>query len=112
QSPSDEHAWEEDFLPGTIHCIGYWKNSQRLILIFFVKFPLLEIYNKELFDLLNPNSSTGERLQMFDDPTNKMGVNVKGLGETPAHNKNEAYQILERGAAERTTAATYMNANS
>ncbi|KAK4825240.1 hypothetical protein QYF61_025639 [Mycteria americana] len=73
-SPNEEHTLEEDLLPAS----------------------LLEIYNEEVFDLLNPIPSAGERLRMFDDPTNKTGVNVKGLEEIPVHNKNEAYQILER----------------
>lgn len=33
---------------------------------------LLEIYNEELFDLLSPSSDVSERLQMFDDPRNKV----------------------------------------
>ncbi|XP_043375517.1 kinesin-like protein KIF11 isoform X3 [Dermochelys coriacea] len=49
---------------------------------------------------------------MFDDPRNKRGVIIKGLEEITVHNKDEVYQILERGAAKRTTAATYMNAYS
>ncbi|NXU62077.1 KIF11 protein, partial [Horornis vulcanius] len=68
--------------------------------------------NEELFDLLNPTPDVGERLQMFDDPRNKRGVIIKGLEEVTVHNKNQVYQILERGAAKRTTAATYMNAYS
>lgn len=83
-----------------------------MILNFFVKFSLLEICNEELFDLPNPIPSAGEGLQMFDDPINKTALNVKGLEEIPVQNKNEAYQILGRGAAKRTTAATYMNAYS
>ena len=39
---------------------------------FSVKVSLLEIYNEELFDLLNPSSDVSERLQMFDDPRNKV----------------------------------------
>lgn len=116
---------------------------------FSVKVSLLEIYNEELFDLLNPSSDVSERLQMFDDPRNKVtqslrmkclqvlmwcfekpvciyftnlmdalfifgqrGVIIKGLEEITVHNKNEVYQILEKGAAKRTTAATLMNAYS
>ncbi|NXX68266.1 KIF11 protein, partial [Spizella passerina] len=79
---------------------------------FSVKVSLLEIYNEELFDLLNPTPDVGERLQMFDDPRNKRCVIIKGLEEVTVHNKNQVYQILERGAAKRTTAATYMNAYS
>lgn len=40
------------------------------------------------------------------------GVIIKGLEEITVHNKDEVYQILEKGAAKRTTAATLMNAYS
>lgn len=40
------------------------------------------------------------------------GVVVKGLEEVTVHNKDEVYQILERGAAKRRTASTLMNAYS
>lgn len=40
------------------------------------------------------------------------GVVVKGLEEVTVHNKDEVYQILERGAAKRKTASTLMNAYS
>lgn len=37
---------------------------------------------------------------------------MKGLEEVTVHNKDEVYQILERGAAKRRTASTLMNAYS
>lgn len=37
---------------------------------------------------------------------------VKGLEEITVHNKDEVYQILERGSAKRRTASTLMNAYS
>lgn len=40
------------------------------------------------------------------------GVVVKGLEEVTVHNKDEVYQILERGSAKRRTASTLMNAYS
>ncbi len=40
------------------------------------------------------------------------GVTIKGLEEITVHNKNEVYQILERGSAKRKTASTLMNAYS
>ena len=40
------------------------------------------------------------------------GVIIKGLEEITVHNKDEVYQILEKGAVKRTTAATLMNAYS
>lgn len=39
---------------------------------FSVKVSLLEIYNEELFDLLSSSTDVSERLQMFDDPRNKV----------------------------------------
>ena len=39
---------------------------------FSVKVSLLEIYNEEFFDLLNLSSDVSERLQMLDDPCNKV----------------------------------------
>ena len=67
-----------------------------------MKVSLLEIYNEELFDLFNPSSDVSESLQMFDDPGNKRGVIIKGLEESTVSNKDEVYQILEKGAAKRT----------
>ncbi|XP_043842527.1 kinesin-like protein KIF11 isoform X2 [Dromiciops gliroides] len=114
RSPNEEYTWEEDplagIIPRTLHQIfeKLTENGTE----FSVKVSLLEIYNEELFDLLNPSTDASERLQMFDDPRNKRGVIIKGLEEVTVHNKNEVYQILERGAAKRTTAATLMNAYS
>lgn len=38
---------------------------------------LLEIYNEELFDLLSPSEDVNERLQLFDDPRNKVTLVIK-----------------------------------
>ncbi|XP_072095438.1 kinesin-like protein KIF11 [Mobula birostris] len=114
RSQSEQFTWEEDplagIIPRTLHQIFERLAAQGAE--FSVKVSLLEIYNEELFDLLSPSADVGERLQMFDDPRNKRGVIIKGLEEISVHNKDEVYQILERGAAKRTTAATLMNAYS
>ncbi|NWU62843.1 KIF11 protein, partial [Pterocles burchelli] len=114
RSPNEEYTWEEDplagIIPRTLHQI--FEKLAENGTEFSVKVSLLEIYNEELFDLLNPSPDVGERLQVFDDPRNKRGVVIRGLEEVTVHNKNEVYHILERGAAKRTTAATYMNAYS
>uniref|UniRef100_UPI00398F01B4 kinesin-like protein KIF11 n=1 Tax=Pristiophorus japonicus TaxID=55135 RepID=UPI00398F01B4 len=114
RSQKEQYSWEEDplagVIPRTLHQIFEKLASQGIE--FSVKVSLLEIYNEELFDLLSPSSDVSERLQMFDDPRNKRGVIIKGLEEISVHNKDEVYQILERGAARRTTAATLMNAYS
>ncbi|XP_052009273.1 kinesin-like protein KIF11 [Xyrauchen texanus] len=114
RSPNAEFTWEEDplagIIPRTLHQIFEKLSSNGTE--FSVKVSLLEIYNEELFDLLSPAPDVTERLQLFDDPRNKRGVVIKGLEEITVHNKNEVYQILERGAAKRKTASTLMNAYS
>ncbi|XP_042357940.1 kinesin-like protein KIF11 [Plectropomus leopardus] len=114
RSPDEEFTWEEDplagIIPRTLHQI-FEKLSENGT-EFSVKVSLLEIYNEELFDLLSPTEDVNERLQLFDDPRNKRGVVVKGLEEVTVHNKDEVYQILERGSAKRRTASTLMNAYS
>ncbi|XP_015262120.1 PREDICTED: kinesin-like protein KIF11 [Gekko japonicus] len=111
RSPNEEYTWEEDplagVIPRTLHQI--FEKLGESGTEFSLKVSLLEIYNEELFDLLNPSPDVGEKLQMFDDPRNKRGVIIKGLEEITVHNKDEVYQILERGAAKRTTASTNMN---
>uniref|UniRef100_A0A4W3JKM8 Kinesin-like protein n=1 Tax=Callorhinchus milii TaxID=7868 RepID=A0A4W3JKM8_CALMI len=114
RSQNEQYTWEEDplagVIPRTLHQIFEKLAAQGTE--FSVKVSLLEIYNEELFDLLSPSPDVSERLQMFDDPRNKRGVIIKGLEEISVHNKDEVYQILERGAAKRRTAATLMNAYS
>ncbi|XP_052001750.1 kinesin-like protein KIF11 [Xyrauchen texanus] len=114
RSPNEEFTWEEDplagIIPRTLHQIFEKLSSNGTE--FSVKVSLLEIYNEELFDLLSPAPDVTERLQLFDDPRNKRGVVIKGLEEITVHNKNEVYQILERGSAKRKTASTLMNAYS
>ncbi|XP_023188759.1 kinesin-like protein KIF11 [Xiphophorus maculatus] len=114
RTPNARFTWEKDplagIIPRTLHQI-FEKLSENGS-EFSVKVSLLEIYNEELFDLLSPTEDVNERLQLFDDPHNKRGVVVKGLEEVVVHNKNEVYQILERGAAKRRTASTLMNAYS
>ncbi|KAM3606880.1 uncharacterized protein V6R79_025065 [Siganus canaliculatus] len=114
RSPNEQFTWEEDplagIIPRTLHQI-FEKLSENGT-EFSVKVSLLEIYNEELFDLLSTSEDVSERLQLFDDPRNKRGVVVKGLEEVTVHNKDEVYQILERGAAKRKTASTLMNAYS
>ncbi|XP_077586489.1 kinesin-like protein KIF11 isoform X2 [Stigmatopora nigra] len=114
RSPDEQFTWEDDplagIIPRTLHQI-FEKLSENGT-EFSVKVSLLEIYNEELFDLLSPSEDVTERLQLFDDPRNKRGVVVKGLEEVMVHNKNEVYQILERGSAKRRTASTLMNAYS
>ncbi|KAL8185743.1 UNVERIFIED_CONTAM: hypothetical protein K2H54_057450 [Gekko kuhli] len=79
RSPNEEYTWEEDpladVIPRTLHQI--FEKLGESGAEFSLKVSLLEIYNEELFDLLNPSPDVGEKLQMFDDPHNKRGVIIK-----------------------------------
>lgn len=59
-------------IPRTLHQI-FEKLSENGT-EFSVKVSLLEIYNEELFDLLSPSDDVSERLQLFDDPRNKVSA--------------------------------------
>lgn len=61
-------------IPRTLHQIFEKLSSNGTE--FSVKVSLLEIYNEELFDLLSPSPDVSERLQLFDDPRNKVCTNT------------------------------------
>uniref|UniRef100_G1RQ95 Kinesin-like protein KIF11 n=1 Tax=Nomascus leucogenys TaxID=61853 RepID=G1RQ95_NOMLE len=117
RSPNEEYTWEEDplagIIPRTLHQIFEKLTDNGTE--FSVKVSLLEIYNEELFDLLNPSSDVSERLQMFDDPRNKViqeRERESVAEEQTVLNKDEVYQSQKRGQQKGTTAATLMNAYS
>ncbi|XP_049516833.1 kinesin-like protein KIF11 [Dermacentor silvarum] len=70
----------------------------------------LELYNEQLFDLLGTKNE--KEMKIFDDPSNKGAVIIKGLEEITVHNREEVLFILQKGAAKRRTAATLLNATS
>ncbi|XP_028390814.1 kinesin-like protein KIF11-A isoform X2 [Dendronephthya gigantea] len=76
-----------------------------------VRVSFLEIYNEDLFDLLG-STLDSQKLRIFEDSARKGSVFVQGLEETIVRDKDEVYDILERGRAKRQTAATLMNAHS
>lgn len=65
-------------IPRTLHQIFEKLTSNGTE--FSVKVSLLEIYNEELFDLLSPSADVSERLQLFDDPRNKV-CNETGIDQ-------------------------------
>ena len=77
---------------------------------FTVHVSLIEIYNEEIFDLLSTSSGI-EKLKMYDDANYKGAVKIKGVDEVAVKNKDEIYQLMERGTLKRKVAATQMNAH-
>ncbi|XP_064614388.1 kinesin-like protein KIF11-A [Liolophura sinensis] len=106
-------SWEEDplcgIIPRAMHNI--FERLQASEVEYSVRVSFLELYNEELFDLLGSGNDT-LRLKIYEDGTKKGSVVIQGLEEIVVNNKNDVYQILERGSAKRQTAATLMNASS
>ncbi|GMH34290.1 hypothetical protein BSKO_02124 [Bryopsis sp. KO-2023] len=75
--------------------------------VYTVRCSLLEIYNETITDLLLPDSTN---LQVRED--NKRGTYVEGLTEEPIRSVEEAVDLMQRGAANRTIAETNMNCES
>ncbi|PFX29238.1 kinesin-like protein KIF11 [Stylophora pistillata] len=110
----EDCSWEEDpsagIIPRTMHQLLEKLNSQTDC-EFSVRVSFLEIYNEELFDLLS-SSLDSQKMRLFEDSTRKGSVVIQGLEELVVHDKDDVYNILERGKAKRQTAATLMNAHS
>ncbi|CAG9327700.1 unnamed protein product [Blepharisma stoltei] len=72
---------------------------------------MLEIYNEQVQDLLQPPQNRVKGgLKIREDP--KKGVFVEGLIEQPCSSYEEISAVLDRGNKSRTVAATQMNATS
>lgn len=74
---------------------------------FAVRCSVLEIYNENITDLLNPKETN---LMLREDPPR--GAFVDGLKEFSVHTAGEALQLLFLGASNRKTANTRANAKS
>ncbi|KAK3579189.1 hypothetical protein CHS0354_022725 [Potamilus streckersoni] len=73
---------------------------------FLLKCTFLEIYNEQVFDLLEPGVGLHMRESM------KAGAFVEGLQEVVIRDASEAYQTLNQGWINRTVASTSMNRES
>lgn len=116
RSPNDQYSWQNDpqagIIPRAMHQLFEQLETMEECAEFSVRVSFLEIYNEELFDLLG-SGSVEQKLRLFEDSAkNKGTVVVQGLEEVIVHNRNQVYEILERGSARRQTAATLMNAAS
>ena len=77
--------------------------------IFIVKCSYFEIYNDQVFDLLNEEfSTTHEALQVIEDPKKKEFI-VRNLREIIVENLDECLGLLKLGEMNRSYAATKMN---
>ena len=75
---------------------------------FLARCSFLEIYNEQIFDLLDTASTTG--LHLREDL--KKGVFVDGLNVRDVQSAKGAYEVLQAGWSNRRVASTSMNRES
>jgi hypothetical protein len=77
---------------------------------FSVECTMMEIYNEEIRDLLNPGKNPPNGLKIRDHP--KTGPYVEGLTPVLVKNYAEISTLMDKGTATRTVASTNMNKTS
>jgi hypothetical protein len=92
-------------------CVNYiFQKLESSDAEYIVKVSHLELYNEDLFDLLNPSNS--ESLKLFEDPSKVTSVSVHGLTEITVYNSADIFNILQESWKARTSAPTLLNHNS
>ncbi|XP_047474960.1 chromosome-associated kinesin KIF4-like isoform X2 [Penaeus chinensis] len=84
--------------------------SDRKNADFLVKVSFIELYKESLFDLLTNKNRDECAVDIREDP--RGGIKIVGLTEIPVTTLEETMRCLERGAQNRATGATAMNARS
>eukprot|EP00123_Amoebidium_parasiticum_P016526 comp23476_c0_seq2/m.39246 comp23476_c0_seq2/g.39246 ORF comp23476_c0_seq2/g.39246 comp23476_c0_seq2/m.39246 type:complete len:720 (-) comp23476_c0_seq2:15-2174(-) len=87
------------------HVIQHQRKANNMA--FMTRCSFLEIYNDQIFDLLEPAS---QNLQLRQDIN--MGVFVDGLKEVGVENAADAMAVLNAGSEHRRVASTSMNRES
>lgn len=77
---------------------------------FLVKVSFIELYKEDLFDLLTNTSRANSICNIHEDPSG--GIKIANLSEIPVTSLKETMMCLEKGAQNRATGATAMNATS
>ncbi|CAL4144988.1 unnamed protein product, partial [Meganyctiphanes norvegica] len=77
---------------------------------FLVKVSFIELYKEDLFDLLTNTSRANSICNIHEDPSG--GIKIANLSEVPVTSLQETMMCLEKGAQNRATGATAMNATS
>ncbi|XP_011668890.1 kinesin-like protein KIF28P isoform X2 [Strongylocentrotus purpuratus] len=86
------------------------KKSEGTKAEYEVSYSMLEIYNEQVRDLLNPASKKKGGLKIREHP--KKGFYVESLRQTPVQSYVEIQARMDEGVRNRTVAATQMNATS
>lgn len=104
--------WEQDALAGIIprSLFNIFKDLSKYNGKFSVRISAIQIYNEEIFDLLNENDSI--KLKLFEDSSLKGSVLIQGLKEVIVDNIEQAYCTVEKAMFKRQTNATLTHGTS
>ncbi|KAL7079708.1 hypothetical protein ACQ4LE_001321 [Meloidogyne hapla] len=110
---SNDYSWNTDptagIIPRALHQIFSELGDDDID--YTVRVSYVELYNEQIFDLLNQRETSQlESLRIFDDKTK--GVSIAGAEEVIVRSIKEIYDLLRRGAEKRRTASTLMNMTS
>uniref|UniRef100_H2YQM0 Kinesin-like protein n=1 Tax=Ciona savignyi TaxID=51511 RepID=H2YQM0_CIOSA len=110
RSPSEDYTWDNDPRAGIIPraLSQLFDELDKSGAEYSVRVSLLEIYNEEIHDLLSPLAEP-IKMKIYEDNQKKGKVVVSGLTEIVIRNKSDIYDILQKGAIKRKTAATDLN---
>uniref|UniRef100_A0A914LNW6 Kinesin-like protein n=1 Tax=Meloidogyne incognita TaxID=6306 RepID=A0A914LNW6_MELIC len=108
---SEDFAWNTDPTAGIIpRALDQIFSVLGEDIDYTVRISYVELYNEQIFDLLNRTESQLESLRIFDDKTK--GVSIAGAEEVIVRSIKEVHELLRRGAEKRRTATTLMNMTS
>ncbi|EDV22771.1 uncharacterized protein TRIADDRAFT_3491, partial [Trichoplax adhaerens] len=108
-------SWEDDPKAGIIpRALGQlFDRLEAMDGDYTMRISYLELYNEDIYDLLClGNIESQKKLRIFEDSSKKGKVVVHGAEEVLIRCKNEAFDVLNRGAARRQIAETELNASS
>jgi len=78
---------------------------------FSMRVSYLELYNKELVDLVGI-TGCDSKIRIYEDASRKGSVVIHGLEDMVVRNTHEVDDIKNRGSQKRQTASTKLNARS
>lgn len=114
----DQHTTDAGIIPRVINKLFETLDNKKTE--YSIKVSLLELYNEELRDLLNPSNNQssqnsqnggGRQIKIFEDKIGS-GVVIQGVEEKYIQSATEGLDVLKAGIKYRSIGATKCNDKS